>query len=1134
MLLLFALGLAGSAVLAHPTAAQEDGAQGAGVVAGVDVPLGGTNEPAITVNPLNANNIVMADLFSLRVSTTNGGAWSAATAPPIPATHLLCGDASLAFDSAGRLFWTYLACFDTNGNGSVDPGENGIDIFIAGVNPATGAILGGYPVNVTASPGVNLPGSAGNSHDKEWLAADRFVGSPFQDRLYIVWTQFAAPTRIMTTFSTDQGTTWSAPLTLSGAGEGFVWPSHNAVAPNGDVYAAYHSQPTFTPAPALDPDGTSGQVFVLRSTDGGVSYPQKTPAFTGGNADITFNVQGNPRVLNQNRSWTQGSAQPWVVPDPIKPNTVSVIAADDPTNTAHGGANDDMAVFIVRSVNSGGVWSAPAQVDSGPGTSHQFFPTASIDYNSQCLTVAWYDSRAGATNAAGNFLLDVFVRGSADGGATFGPEVQLNDAAFDPELGARDRFPPSRTLRIGEYFGVAVINKLAHAVWTGNTTTGQQVLYDNTEACPRGSISGVKFEDRDGDNSDREAGEPGLGGWTIQLRGPVNADAVTAGDGSYSSTDLAPGTYQVTEVTQPPVWTQSYPAGNKHTIVLANQDRTGVNFGNFRQAVIRGTKFLDNNGNSVQEPGEGPVPGWDINLSGTDGTGAKVNLATTTDASGNYEFIVNPGTYTATEKLLPGWVQTAPQPVPPGTHVVTVASGEERDGLDFGNAELGSAAGRKWRDQDADGVQDPNEPGLAGWEIHLDGRTGKGGEVHLVTVTGANGAYIFNNLAPGQYLVSEVLQPGWRQTTPPPPGTYSIVIKSGHDVGGLDFGNQLPLVKAPPLANLWLCNIPNAPGCDNKLSGVEELNLDIILGKAIDSLSPKGEEQSIGSFEFEVRYDAKLVTVDVLAGDLFDDPAVTCSTIRREGSVQFRCITQGKERVVFGPGTLADVRVSATADVYSMLVANQQNGIATQLINQDCQLADLQGHPIKIDACDDAAVTIRYLEGDIHADCVVDVLDSQQLAFRWGSRLGNLLYNSRFDLEPSQPKKGDGDIDAKDLQFVYGRFDSTCKAPHPAQDPVDPKAKPEVTPVTPAPNPALAAAIKAHAGRFSIPRESIVANDKEIAEWPDSCLGLPYEGELCVVVATPGFSIHLKHDGIACSWRTNSDGTNVRLEGCVA
>jgi hypothetical protein len=276
-----------------------------------------------------------------------------------------------------------------------------------------------------------------------------------------------------------------------------------------------------------------------------------------------------------------------------------------------------------------------------------------------------------------------------------------------------------------------------------------------------------------------------------------------------------------------------------------------------------------------------------------------------------------------------------------------------------------------------------------------------------------------------------------------------------------------PIIKKlPNLVNLWLCSIRPfsvAPGCDNKGSGVEEVNIPLRLNSPVISREPKcvaearlaGTDpnacprQSIGAFEFEVRYDAKLVSVRVLPGPLLTHPDVDCATVQLEGIVQFRCVTEGKTRIEFGPGILADVRVRATADVYSIIIANQLNGIATQLINQGCQLADLQGHDINIDAdsCNDADVTIRYLEGDIHADCTVDVLDSQQIAFRWGSRLGNLLYNSRMDLEPSQPKKGDGDIDAKDLQFIYGRDGSTCKAPHPVQDPVDPKAKPPLPPL---------------------------------------------------------------------------------------
>jgi len=175
-----------------------------------------------------------------------------------------------------------------------------------------------------------------------------------------------------------------------------------------------------------------------------------------------------------------------VLPDPVNPANVYVVAADDPTNTVHGGTNDDMNVYLVRSTNQGLTWSAPVQVNDGPVGATQFFPTAAIADDSRCVAVSWYDTRIGARNTGNHFLLDVFMRASTDGGVTFGPEVQINDASFDPDLGAAARFNPPPTLRIGEYTGIAVVNGIAHRVWTGNTATGQQTFYDNvtTRICP--------------------------------------------------------------------------------------------------------------------------------------------------------------------------------------------------------------------------------------------------------------------------------------------------------------------------------------------------------------------------------------------------------------------------------------------------------------------------------------------------------------------------------------------------------------------------------------------------------------------------------------------------------------------------
>jgi hypothetical protein len=457
-----------------------------GAPPGANIALGGSNEPTIAIDPNNRLNICAASLWSMRVSTDGGITFQPTVDAVVPTTHDLCGDPSVGYDSQGRLFWAYLGCaYDAQGD------FVGIDIFLAQCDPTSGAILPGYPVNVTASAGVNLPGHSGNSHDKEWLAVDFYPGSPYTDNLYMTWTDFTPnPAVIRTTVSTDQGMTWAPSIILSGAGEGFVWPCHNTVAPNGDVYVAYHDQVNFAGGPPAAPDGISGRVWVCRSTNGGGSFPQKTTAFDPGEADITFNRQAAPGTIPGTQFWLQGSAQPFIMADPNTPGRIYVVANDDSDN--NHGSGDDADVYIATSTNSGVNWNGPVRIDDGPGTSFQVMPTAAIDPVTGCMVVHYYDNRAGAVNAAGRFLLDVFAQSSSDGGVTWSPSFQINDDPFDPDPGARCRYgplfgcgtwDPVVTTRIGEYNGVAVSNGLGFAVWcgntfTGSTPTGQQMMFD--------------------------------------------------------------------------------------------------------------------------------------------------------------------------------------------------------------------------------------------------------------------------------------------------------------------------------------------------------------------------------------------------------------------------------------------------------------------------------------------------------------------------------------------------------------------------------------------------------------------------------------------------------------------------------
>ena len=307
-----------------------------------------------------------------------------------------------------------------------------------------------------------------------------------------------------------------------------------------------------------------------------------------------------------------------------------------------------------------------------------------------------------------------------------------------------------------------------------------------------GQLGGQKFEDTNG-NGREDPGEPGLAGWQIFLDGNgVQRETVTDANGNYLFTDVDPGTYSVSEEVRPG-WVQTTVSPGPITVV-SGSDITGIDFGNFQLGSIAGEKFQDTNGNGVQDPGEPGLAGWTIVL---DAVGGTTHLTTVTDAAGNYDFTDLPaGTYRIREVAQPGWVQTTVNPAD-----ISIVSGSNITGVNFGNFQLGSIAGEKFQDTNGNGVQDPGEPGLAGWTIVLDA---VGGTTHLTTVTDAAGNYDFTDLPAGTYRIREVAQPGWVQTTVNP---ADISIMSGSNIAGVDFGNTMP-AQAPPLIPAFPITMP--------------------------------------------------------------------------------------------------------------------------------------------------------------------------------------------------------------------------------------------------------------------------------------------------------------------------------------
>jgi len=308
-----------------------------------------------------------------------------------------------------------------------------------------------------------------------------------------------------------------------------------------------------------------------------------------------------------------------------------------------------------------------------------------------------------------------------------------------------------------------------------------------------GSISGNKYNDFNA-NGRPDLGEVPIPNWQIYLdlnnndRFDFNEPStVTNAQGNYSFVNLPPGSYQVREVQQPN-FRQTTP--NPAPITINSGTNAGnINFGNnFNAGTIAGTKFNDINSNGRQDPGEQPLANWQIYLdlnrnNRLDGG----EPSTLTNLQGNYAFVNIPAdTYLVREVQQPGFIQTTPDPGP-----INVTSNANINNVNFGNVFfVGSISGLKYNDLNANSIRDATDPPLANWQIYLDLNGNNRldpGEPN--TITNPEGNYTFGNVSPGRYLVREVQQPGWVQTTPNP---GAIDITGNTNAVGLNFGNNFP------------------------------------------------------------------------------------------------------------------------------------------------------------------------------------------------------------------------------------------------------------------------------------------------------------------------------------------------------
>jgi hypothetical protein len=388
-------------------------------------------EPSIAVNRRDPSQVVAAyqDNAHVSYSTDGGRTWKSASGTA-PTNYLVSGDVSVAYDNQGHAFLCYIA-FDKLGTTDYwahNATRNGIFVRRSPDGGKTWATKDVAVIEHATVPGIPF-------EDKPYIVADDNAASPYAGNLYVGWTHFTLKqSTILFSRSTDDGETWSKPITIStepglprddtGAVEGF----DAAVGPDGTIYAAWS-------------DGM--HIVMATSTDGG-------------------------------RHFSRSRAIVPTAPSYFKP--ANVVRGDgfpqiaiDPRGGKRGGPlyvcwtdyrNGDIDTFISSSTNHGRSWSRAVRVNDDPlhDGADQFMQWAAVDPVTGDLYVVFYDRRSDPENR--NALIT--LARSIDGGRSF-RNYAWTSKPFDPG-----------NAFIGDYSGLDAYNGCVYGAWTDETAAKPQ------------------------------------------------------------------------------------------------------------------------------------------------------------------------------------------------------------------------------------------------------------------------------------------------------------------------------------------------------------------------------------------------------------------------------------------------------------------------------------------------------------------------------------------------------------------------------------------------------------------------------------------------------------------------------------
>jgi FG-GAP repeat len=130
-------------------------------------------------------------------------------------------------------------------------------------------------------------------------------------------------------------------------------------------------------------------------------------------------------------------------------------------------ASVDTNIFVRFSADNGATWSAPVRVNDDAGTNSQFMPRIYLDPNTGLIAVSFYDCRNDPTN---HDAVQVFAAISTNGGVSFSPNVRVS-AGSSNEDGSEPPGPGVADLDYGDFSGLSFFGGSLYPFWADNSNS---------------------------------------------------------------------------------------------------------------------------------------------------------------------------------------------------------------------------------------------------------------------------------------------------------------------------------------------------------------------------------------------------------------------------------------------------------------------------------------------------------------------------------------------------------------------------------------------------------------------------------------------------------------------------------------